>query len=369
MKPANILIQQPVIAPYRLPVFLSISSAGQFKVRFIASDVTFTGETSRKGQASVEVSLVRSLRFPLGFVWQKGLSREIRSGKSILISLGYDPHYLSSIWAAMWARRHGVAVVLWGHGVHERSSRFATWLYARMARLADALVFYAEGGARACIDSGIDPKRVFVAWNSIDTSGIEGLRAPGRFELRRRVVLLGRLTEGKKPLLAIQAFALALPSLPTNTILTIIGDGPLREACIEEASRLGITDRVELTGAIYDDSELASFMNDAWICLSTGYVGLSAIHSLAFGVPMVYSRNEKHSPEVCALEVDTNALDFETDSVTDLARVLSKMSADRERCAEMGRNGMEVVKKRFSVEAMSATLIEAFQYAASVRKD
>ena len=84
------------------------------------------------------------------------------------------------------------------------------------------------------------------------------------------------------------------------------GEGPERASLEKLASELGISDATTFTGAIYDQKSLAPWFNDAWASVSPGALGLSAVHSLAFGVPMVVARDEGHGPEISTIRDGEN---------------------------------------------------------------
>lgn len=75
-----------------------------------------------------------------------------------------------------------------------------------------------------------------------------------RFEQRANVarvrfVSVGRMIEGKGPLEVVQAFARCAASAGVACHLTMIGEGPLKEAAKKLANRLGVDQRVRFAGA------------------------------------------------------------------------------------------------------------------------
>ena len=63
-----------------------------------------------------------------------------------------------------------------------------------------------------------------------------------------------------------------------------------------------------LKGGIYDKNMLEKIYKTALCSISPGYVGLSIIQSFSFGVPMIVSKNENHSPEIDAVIENQNAV-------------------------------------------------------------
>lgn len=98
-----------------------------------------------------------------------------------------------------------------------------------------------------------------------------------------RFLTVGRLVEQKNHRLLIQAFA--RHARPGDT-LTIAGDGPLRERLAEQASHLGIADRLRFAGHVTD---VRALYHDADVfVLSSDYEGVPAVllEALAAGLPL-----------------------------------------------------------------------------------
>ncbi|GAB3365846.1 hypothetical protein GCM10027431_07270 [Lysobacter rhizosphaerae] len=90
------------------------------------------------------------------------------------------------------------------------------------------------------------------------------------------------------------------------------------------ASGSEFADRVKFFGHVTDREELRKLYEHALVSASPGYVGLSITQSFAFGVPMIISQTEPHSPEIEAAIAGFNCAFFETDNADDFARVLSE---------------------------------------------
>ena len=113
------------------------------------------------------------------------------------------------------------------------------------------------------------------------------------------VVVCGRLSPEKQPLVAVQGFIELLRSTPAR--LTIIGDGPLRVELEELTRGLPVTFR----GFVADPREIAQTIASCDAALNLGPIetfGLATLELLACGVPVVVS-NEGGSREV----IDTDA--------------------------------------------------------------
>ncbi|MCV5632640.1 glycosyltransferase, partial [Escherichia coli] len=84
--------------------------------------------------------------------------------------------------------------------------------------------------------------------------------------------------------------------------LIIIGDGPERKNLEQIACEYNIQDKVNFLGKVYDEKTLSLYYMMADASAVIGVVGLAAMHSLAYGIPMItHSNISEHCPEVEAI--------------------------------------------------------------------
>ena len=69
--------------------------------------------------------------------------------------------------------------------------------------------------------------------------------------------------------------------------LIFVGDGVERESLELRVERLGLRDRVWFYGACYDEAVNAELVYNADLCVAPGNVGLTAMHTLMFGCPVI----------------------------------------------------------------------------------
>ena len=63
----------------------------------------------------------------------------------------------------------GVPVCIWGQGLSRPPSRFRNALRFALTSLATAAVYYTDGGRDYWLKRGIPAKKLFVAYNALDT--------------------------------------------------------------------------------------------------------------------------------------------------------------------------------------------------------
>jgi glycosyltransferase involved in cell wall biosynthesis len=172
-------------------------------------------------------------------------------------------------------------------------------------------------------------------------------------------IYVGRLVAEKKPELLLSAYATVVKKLPPTCNLVFIGSGPVRDGLVQKTAELGLSDRVRFTGHISDGALLREYYGRAIVSVSPGYVGLSLIQSLGFGVPMIIADDEPHAPEVEAVREDENARFFTANSVQSLARELMRFTDEGQYWYEKREEISKFCRDRYSSEAMATAFISA----------
>jgi glycosyltransferase involved in cell wall biosynthesis len=309
------------------------------------------------------VEFVRN-RFLLGrrLVWQRGsLGHALRADVAIL---DLNPRVLNT-WLAVLARRlRRRPTVLRGHVWSRRGPHSSTEpVRNALRRLADVFVTYTETEASE-FRARTPGARVVAAPNALysreEMGAASGTRSPTDF------VYVGRLVATKKPRLLVESFLAVRDELPPETRLVLVGDGPLR-AELETLARTDGHERIRFTGQVTDPEALRRLYADAIASVSPGYVGLSLIQSLGFGVPMIVSRDEPHAPEIEAAVEGVTCVMFETDSREALGRALVHVAKERGRWAERGEELAAFCAEHYSVELMADRIAEAVELARAAR--
>ena len=365
MAKPRVLVVQRILPPYRLPFFRRLAASPQMSVT-VAYGEAAVGSALESVATPSDLDVVRlgnlyGGRRELG-VWQRGLLALVQSKLYDIVIAEFNLRIVSNVLGCLWRQRLPLQWIWWGHGISPQSDalsrRFRVWL----SRLADALIFYEATQQAKFISWGVAQEKTFVAPNSIETEQIEPLVEPRAREARNRILYIGRLTERKKVDLLIRGFARACPQLPPQTRLTIVGDGPERQALSQLAIHLGVSDDVEFVGALYQQEQLAPWFNSAWVSVSPGAIGLSAVHSLAYGVPLLIARNEAHGPEIGAIVEGEHGLFFDSGDVEGLSKQLVSTSNESPRWTQMSQAARCTVQERFSLTGMVNSFEQAIHY-------
>lgn len=355
---------QPVIPSYRVPVFERLAQLHDMDVE------VWAGETSPGSPPTASEAHETAFRFRRAdttrvgpWLWQPAQIEAIRSGRFNVVILSWNTRYLQLFPALAMARARGVATILWGHGTRMQTRRFRNWARDAAAKMADACLFYGETGLANARSAGLDDRKLFVAPNAIDQSGVMAAQRSWDEERLVRfrdangiagpdvVLFVGRLTAERRLDLLLDAVALVRRKRP-GVVLVIIGDGPEREAMVERAGFLGL--RLIMPGAIYDEERLAPWFMSAKLCAHPRSVGLALLHAFGYGVPVITTNNpESHGPEIDALIRGQNGLLYQDGDLHDFAAKMIQLLEDSGGRAAMRSAALDTVgPDGYSVDRM-----------------
>ena len=361
MKPvANqpaIVVVQTCVPDYRLDFFRTL--AGMVPEAAVTAGADFfTGDIVTKAASERWYRPLKN-RFLCwrNFLWQSGVWAETREAGVVIAE--FNPRVLST-WVLLLGRRlQGKRTLLWGHAWGRRGAKSLTRpIRLLMGRLSHGIICYSQSQAKE-ISIALPRTPVWAAPNSCVLRA-ECESAPTA-EPAAQIVFVGRLIRAKKPRLLLEAFARIAAQIPADTKLVFVGQGSEGAELRQRVQELGLAGRVEFLGHVRNPARLRAIYDRAAVAVSPGYVGLSAIQSMAFGVPMVVSRDEEHSPEIEACIEGKTCTFFRTDSEASLAAALRPFvlanSPWRQRRAAIAR----FVADNYTIEGMVAAFATAVQ--------
>jgi glycosyltransferase involved in cell wall biosynthesis len=244
-----------------------------------------------------------------------------------------NPYYLSTWISAIAARLTGKRILFWTHGWTRKEAGPKAWIRKAFYKLSHGLLLYGHFGKMFGLAKGFRTDQLYVIYNSLDYEKQREIREhlPSespilvKRELFKQpdwpmVICSARLTAECRFDLLLKAQAkLRDEGHPINVLL--IGDGPRMSSLQLQASHLNLP--VKFVGACYDERILARLTRAAHATVSPGKVGLTAMHSLAYGTPVItHDDGQAQMPEFEAIRPGRTGDFFRRDDVADLARVI-----------------------------------------------
>jgi glycosyltransferase involved in cell wall biosynthesis len=204
-------------------------------------------------------------------------------------------------------------------------------------RLPHGLFLYGQRSKEIGVSRGFSSDTLHVVNNSLDYAAqrvlFSSLSAISRSRLRaelqlpidgRIIICTARVTRKCRFDLLLHAVSKLTPANPDLYVL-IVGEGPEKEALTALAVSLGVAHR--FWGPCYEEATIAKLHKD--LTVSPGKVGLTAIHSMAYGTPVISHDNFDHQmPEFAAIVRGVTGDFFAENSAEALAEAIGKWFRD-----------------------------------------
>ncbi|WP_238537743.1 glycosyltransferase [Zavarzinella formosa] len=271
--------------------------------------------------------------------------------------------YKASLLGRIAARRAGVPVI----GV-SRGWTAETWkvrLYERLDRWnlkrLDHVVCVSRGQAEKVLRTGVNPRQMTVIHNSARLADFEPRRST---RPRMTVLAAGRLSP-EKGFQLLPAIAEKVGRVCPEVRFQMAGDGPLRANIETEASKRGVTDRIEFLGF---RSDIDRLMSEADVLLLPSFTeGLPnvVLEAAAAGIPSVATR-VGGTPEAI-IDGQTGWL-VPSGDVNTMSEALIRLAKDPARRSAMGDAARENAEANFSFAAQASAYRQLIDRLGSARK-
>lgn len=340
-------------AHYRTAVMQSLLRDEEHDYFLVGDRVDPDGSVKEASLPRERFVFAPCIKLSRSLLWQKGVVRlAFRRDLEAVIFLG-NVHFLSTWAAAIIARLGGKRVLFWTHGWIRRERGFKALIRTRFYKLAHGLLLYGNRAKQIGVEEGFPPTALYVINNSLDYEVQKTARSLVSFQRIQhvRTLLFGdphipvlictsRLTKQRGLALLLDAMAQTQAS-GLMVSLVLVGEGPERERLERQAKELHLS--VHFHGPCYDEHTLAELIMSANVTVAPGQVGLTAIHSLAYGTPVITHDNpEDQMPEWEAIIPGETGDYFKCGDVQDLARVLVRWATlpwpderIRQRCVDV----------------------------------
>ncbi len=355
----KIIVVQPSVPSYRYGYFTRVAERIGKSFSVYASPGNLDVLSERDSIPAWEHPLPAIRHIGPYVAWQSGaLSIVIEKGDLVVISGA--PRCLSNIALLIKARMCGATTIWWGHYWSSTSRKWSATIRFTLMKLSDAFLFYTDQEKSEYLAKIKNCRQipVFALNNGIETDEISSLRAPYSARCRKRdLVYIGRVIQ--KSNLDLLINALSQPSCAGVT-LDIIGDGDdkarLQARCLE----LKLDQRVTWHEGSVDEVKIAAVFNRCKLFVYPGAVGLSLIHALAYGLPViVHGDRWKHGPEFAALETGSNGLTFANGDPATLSEVIADTLGKPADLTRMSAAAIATIDEFFNATDMADRFCDA----------
>ncbi len=274
-----------------------------------------------------------------------------------------NPRLLSNIALSFFLKLARVKVIVWGQAHTSGANALLEKIRLAWWRQFDAVFTYNDNEAEHLTQMGFASKPILGMNNGLDQEIIDlekkcwtdtRLAEWQSIHLDKcslTILSCARLTTKNRFDLAIQGMK-RLKDQGINFSWVIIGDGTEAQRLKHKVEILGI-DNVYWKGAIYEEEALAPWFLSADIFLHPSAIGLSLLHAMGYGLPVITHENHRtQMPEFCALENNVTGLTYEENNPRALADAIMELAQAPNKRKKMGEAAVEKVRKFYNTNEM-----------------
>lgn len=258
--------------------------------------------------------------------WRKGIMRVAFGKYDKYLILG-EFHNISIWLLLMILKIRKKKVYSWTHGWYGKEGFLLTKIKKIFFNLNTGVFVYGNYAKNLMIKVGIDHNKIHVIYNSLDYEKQMHCRSNlQQTDIYKKyfkndypvIIFTGRLTGVKNIGLLIDAHAL-MEDKKNNFNVVVVGDGPERNNLEKKVKDNFLTEKYWFYGETYKEELISELYYNATVCVSPGNVGLTAMHAMVYGCPVItHSDYTTQMPEFEVIEDGVTGLFFKKDNPIDL---------------------------------------------------
>ena len=167
----------------------------------------------------------------------------------------------------------------------------------------------------------------------------------------------------KKIEVLLEAYLQAYKANPEIYDLVVIGDGSERESITNWIEQNGLKEKIQLTGAIFDEKILACYFARAVACISPDQAGLSVLKSMGYGVPYITHKDAITGGEIFNISHNENGIllkDFD-----ELPAAILETKQEPLKYIKFGEKAAAHYRNHRTVQQMVQGFLDAIEYVAT----
>jgi glycosyltransferase involved in cell wall biosynthesis len=234
------------------------------------------------------------------------------------------------------AQKNGLKTLYWAHGWLKKENFIKAAIRNYYFNKADKTLTYGSRAKDIAKSTGFNSNKIKVIWNSLDffkqTELFNKYKKISRLKLRNMIKMpedtvilltISRVTDICHYEWLIEAVSYLKKNKNLDCDIWMIGEGPALSDLIDLAKKEEV--RLHSLGALYDEEVIAQHIMAADMVVSPGKLGLTGMHALAYGTPVVTHGNfDLQMPEVEAVIEGQSGVFFKYGDPTDLANKISE---------------------------------------------
>lgn len=260
------------------------------------------------------------------FYWQRKSVRLVFRKCDYFLLVG-EPFCLSCWFILLIAKLLGKKTVTWTHGFYGREGKVKKIVKKTFFKLFTKMLVYNDYAINLMKNEGLKEDKMYCIANSLDTDNQLIVRQKlkktdvfsSHFGNDEPVVFyIGRIQKIKRLDLLVESFK-KLKDAGVKCNLVIVGKDDENVDLPKIINELGLESSVWLYGPCYDEAAIGEMFYNSAVCVSPGNVGLTSIHAMTYGCPVVTHDNFPYQmPEFEAITPELTGSFFKMDDVDDM---------------------------------------------------
>ncbi len=351
----NLVILQTVVPDYRKKVFQYIKDHLKESFTLFGGNEYFENSVKTDRTIVFLQSVNNHFLFSRKLLFQTEILNDSLNCSVLVLEM--NPRIISN-WLLLILRNFSrKKTVLWGHAWPRKGKNSSSDKLRHIMRLLASEIIVYTNTQKKELQLKMPKKIINAAPNAVFYKA-EMQVSQTAIEEIHDIIYVGRLTKAKKALFLVQAFIEVVKGLPNETNLIIVGEGEEKSKIIKLVSDNSLENRIKVLGHIGNYDVLKKLYSTCLFSVSPGYVGLSITQSFGFGIPMLISRDENHSPEIESVKESENSEFFETDNLESLKSQILLFYHNKNHWLQNRKSISDYCKDNYSVEEMAKCFIQ-----------
>lgn len=356
----RVVFVQKFVPHYRLPLFENLRE--QFAQQGIEF-VLIYGQPDPYEGSKIRMEYpdwgrrVKSLIIPLPgkftrYLYWQGVPFRIRRGDVVIVE--HASKLLDNYPLFALQQLGFIKMCYFGHGRNFQSHReisIARKLKQLMVKRVARWFAYTEISRKALLEQDVPDERIVVVNNTLTVlRQLEESEVP---RCRTRFVYIGGLYKEKRLDLVFETMKRLQKDFPELELI-VAGTGP-DQASVEAFAEAH--DWCTYAGPVFGEERDRLLLGASAIAMP-GPVGLVAIDSFHYAIPIITTRADNHGPEVAYLENDVNALILDNHGDADSYTALTRQFLESEELSERIREGCRRSAGQYTIQDTAKKFVD-----------
>ena len=305
------------------------------------------------------------------YKWHQGVISLFKGYSAYFVTGQID--YLANWLLIIYCKLTGKHIYCWTHGISKQEfiKPISRRIYRLFFKSMDGILMYNKFNCTLMEELGVKERHLYVFHNSLDTEKqtliYHSLQPTDIYKKHFNnnhptIIYIGRIQARKK--LNILIDALALLHQQSHFLNLVIVGAPTDDDTIENlVTKYHLQTQVWFYGPCYEEKKNAELLYNAAVCVCPAEVGLTAIHALSYGTPVVSNNDfETQMPEFEAIQEGITGSFYEADNTKSLADeiLLWTTKTEEEERAVIRQRARDEVEQRWSVDYQMGILKDVF---------